>query len=258
MKWISKKCKLFCFRGSEQANGGKYDDKGWVKQWDREKKCNFIRYVIKVINQSWHCNDIKWTEKMLICSDTNKMAEKTHSSTQNKVTFVYCSLSCKQNTNIYISATSNKQRITVCPHDYPLAALHIAISLYLYLYLYLAFYCMWNKFIALSDIESCLKLNSIFCVCVAIAVVWECVASTDMIIIDISNNKQRGIRQERWTHFCNIFFLYSTDSERDKIHSNSEKLGQHSENFQEFRSCSWFFNKICYKLIFHRVIIDFV
>lgn len=205
--WNNETKLLVLFLCVTTRNGGKYDDKRWM---NNKKKRNSIRYVIKVINKSWHCNDTKWTEKMFICSGQKKKQE-------NKVTFVYCSLSCKKATSTNNSMSSTAGR---------------------FIYIW-DFYCISNKFIALSDIESCSKLNSVF-LCSSQRLTWLLLA----FWTTMSNKRQPG----RWLTFPRKNLTRLCDELRERPKRVRELKGEAPRNLRENM----------FKLIFYRIIIDFV
>lgn len=123
---------------------------------------------------------------------------------ENKVTFVYCSFSCKKATSTNNSMSSTAGR---------------------FIYIWV-FYCISNKFIALSDIESCSKLNSVF-LCSSQRLTWLLLA----FWTTMSNKRQPG----RWLTFPrkNLTRLCDELRERDrreweswkeKLHETFEKI----------------------------------
>lgn len=146
-----------------------------------------------------------------------KMAEKHTYKTKSHSSIVLC------HAKKIISATSNKQRIIYFMSSWSPTGRALSHSLYLYgflLYLKWIYCIIWHRIV--------FEIEKHFLCVVAVAVVWECVASTDMIIIDISNNKQQA-SDNRDGHISRTFFCSIRLWERDKLDGNSEKMGQHSK-----------------------------
>lgn len=98
-----------------------------------EKKRNFIRYVIKVINKSRHCNDTKWMKNKMWASCRGKKVKNNRT---------------KSHSSIVLLSEQNK-------HESFSVLMITRWSFYLDVF----FFISKNKFIALSDIESCFEIE---------------------------------------------------------------------------------------------------